>query len=142
MRTVIYCDIDGVLHRWPCSPDEMFDPACIARLENVIRPHDARAVITSTWRLEWSLEEIRGKLGLLGPYLIGVTPEIDDPFVKFARYREVLSHWEHYAPSDARWGTIDDESGRYPHLLDNLILTDPRAGFREGDALKLLHLLE
>jgi hypothetical protein len=89
MRTVIYCDIDGVLHRWPCPPDEMFDPACIARLENVIRPHDAGVVITSTWRLEWSLEEIRGKLGPLGPHLIGVTPEIDDPFVKFARYQEV-----------------------------------------------------
>ncbi len=52
MPVLIYCDLDGVLHRWPCPREEMFDAGCIARLEAVVRPHGIRLVIASTWRLE------------------------------------------------------------------------------------------
>jgi len=139
---LIYCDLDGVLHRWPCAAEDMFDPGCIARFEETIRPHDVRLVITSTWRLDWSLERIRHRLGLLGRYLIGVTPDIDDPFLRFGRYHEVLRHRQEQAVGETPWIAIDDEAGRYPEDLPNLIQTDPRAGFSEKDSATLSRLLK
>ena len=140
-KTLIYCDIDGVLHRWPCPSAQMFDPACMARLESVIRPHNAGLVITSTWRLELPLKKLQRMLGPLGACLRGVTPEIDDPFLKFRRYHEVLEYQEQHAPAASRWIAIDDEPGRYPGNINNLILTDPRVGFSEKDALRLSNWL-
>lgn len=142
MPTIIYCDLDGVLHRWPCAADEMFDAGCIARLEATIQPHAVEIVITSTWRLEWSLPNIRDKMGILGRYVVGVTPEIDDPFLKFARHHEVLRYHGQHAPAVSRWIAIDDEAGRYPAGLQNLVLCDPRTGFEDKDAVKLTRLLD
>lgn len=141
MRTLIYCDIDGVLHHWPCPLEQMFDPVCTARLANAIQGHNVDIVITSTWRLEWPLKQLQSRLGPLGTTLVGVTPEIGDPFLKFRRYHEVLRHRERIAPTGSRWIAIDDEPGRYPDHLNNLILTDPRVGFSEEDALRLSRLL-
>ena len=141
MRAFIYCDIDGVLHPWPCSLGRMFDPVCITRLENVLRPHDAGVVITSTWRLEWPLDRIRAQLGVLQSYVIDVTPDIDDPFLRYGRYQEVLLHQERTVMKRSRWIAIDDEAGRYPGHLDNVILTNPATGFSETDAARLSFLL-
>lgn len=141
MPIILYCDLDGVLHRWPCRAEEMFDVACIARLEEVIRPHNVGIVLTSTWRLEWPLAQIREQMGILGSRVLGVTPEIEDPFVRHGRYREVLQHRVQHALPDSNWIAIDDELGRYPEDLENLILTDPRTGFAAGDAVKLARLL-
>lgn len=140
MKRIVYCDIDGVLHRWPCPQGEMFDAGCIARMATVLRLHAASLVITSTWRLEWPLESIRARLGSLGVCLIGVTPEIDDPFIKRARYQEVLLHRKHCNLPGESWVAVDDEPGRYP-ALGNLVITDPRRGFTDDDAGKLSLLL-
>lgn len=129
------------MHRWPCAVEDMFDPGCIARFEETIRPYDIGLVITSTWRLEWSLDRIRDRLGLLGRYLVGVTPEIGDPFLRFGRYHEVLRHRVEQALAASLWIAIDDEPGRYPQDLPNLILTDRKTGFSEKDAATLSRLL-
>lgn len=142
MSTILYCDLDGVLHRWPCRAEEMFDVACIARLEEVIRPHDVGIVVTSSWRLEWPVARIRKRTGILGNRVLGVTPEIEDPFVRHGRCREVLQHRVQHALADSNWIAIDDEPGRYPEDLGNLILTNPRTGFTAQDAAKLAHLLD
>lgn len=118
----------------------MFDAGCIARLTDVLRTNDTQLIVTSTWRLSWSLEEIRVRLGTLGSYLIGVTPEIDDPFIMHARYQEVLLHRNLNGLPDSHWIAIDDESGRYP-TLGNIILTNPTIGFSDADAARLTHLL-
>mgnify|MGYP001612018548 CR=1 FL=1 len=141
MRILIYCDIDGVLHPWPCPSAQMFDISCFMRLVSAIAPYDAGIVVTSTWRIEWSLNQIRKRIGPLGDYVVGVTPEIDDPFIKHGRYHEVLRHREQYALSESDWVAIDDEPGRYPNDLENLILTNPRVGFSEDDAALLTRLL-
>lgn len=70
-----------------------------------------------------------------------VTPEIDDPFLRFGRYHEVLAHQESRKTEGSRWIAIDDEPGRYPGHLENLILTNPALGFAEGDAARLRRLL-
>jgi hypothetical protein len=115
----------------------MFDPVCIRHLADTIKDHDVGLVITSTWRLEWPLKKIQRRLGPLGACLVGVTPEIDDPFLRFGRYYEVLQHLARHWPAGSRWVAIDDEPGRYPNDLDNLILTDSKVGFSKEDALRL-----
>lgn len=141
MLTTIYCDIDGVLHPWPSPPDRMFAAGCVARLAGALVPYDIAIVITSTWRLEWPIERIREKMGVLGKYLAGVTPDIDDPFIKFSRYHEVLQHRQQNALTNSHWIAIDDEPGRYPDGLESLILTNPRTGFAADDAVVLARLL-
>lgn len=138
---LLYCDLDGVMHRWPCAADEMFDAGCIARFEQAIRPYDVGLVITSTWRVDWPLALLRAKMGVLGRHVVGTTPEFDDPFLKFARYHEVLQYHQQHLPPGSRWIAIDDEAGRYPEDLPNLILTDPKTGFSEQDAATLSRLL-
>lgn len=115
---------------------------CIVRLEGALASHEVGIVITSTWRLEWPLERIRERLGALGERVVGVTPEIEDPFFKFGRYHEVLRHREQHGLTGLRWVAIDDERGRYPAGLENLILTNPRVGFSESNAALLAQLLE
>lgn len=141
-QTLIYCDFDGVLHRWPCPEDKLFDPICIGHLAEAIKAHDVGLVITSAWRLEWPLKEIHRRLGPLGTCLAGVTPEIDDPFLQFGRYHEVLQHLARNWAAGKRWVVIDDEPGRYPDYLDNFILTDPKVGFSKVNAHRLSRWLE
>lgn len=141
MHTLIYCDIDGVLHRWPCKVEEMFNSVCIGLLDRTLRDRNVGIVITSTWRLEWPLETLTARLGPLGPRVVGVTPEIEDPFVHHTRYQEVLSHWNQQDPTPARWVAIDDEPGRYPTDLPNLILTNPATGLQRTDIAILEQLL-
>ncbi len=80
-------------------------------------------------------------MGVLGKHVVGVTPEIDDPFLRHGRYREVLRHREQHRLQESRWIAIDDEPGRYPENLENLVLTDPRTGFTTANAVTLTRLL-
>jgi len=50
---LIYCDLDGVLHHWPCTAEEMFDADCIARLEDAIRPYDVRICLSHCSNRKW-----------------------------------------------------------------------------------------
>jgi hypothetical protein len=141
MHALVYFDFDGVLHPWPCAANRMFDNACIARLTGAVAAYDVGLVITSAWRLEWPLDDIKTRLDTLARHVIGTTPEIDDPFARHVRYQEVMLHRARHALTSVPWIAIDDEAGRYPADLDNLLLTDARVGFSGKDAEALIGML-
>jgi hypothetical protein len=68
-----------------------FNPICIEHIEKAVKGFPVGIVISSTWREDCYLDEIRSLLGdQLGSLVIGKTPVIDDPFLKHVRYHEVL----------------------------------------------------
>ena len=82
---VIFLDFDGVLNshqffaqrgREVCGDDDALDAAAVARLNEIIERTGAKVVISSSWRIEHSLErivEILGAHGFAGE-VVGMTP--------------------------------------------------------------------
>ncbi len=92
-HAVIFLDIDGVLNssayfdrigvgrdglRLPAFSGDQIDPEAVGRLNEIVATTNARIVISSSWRLGHTLEELRELLaarGLVGN-IIGVTPNL------------------------------------------------------------------
>lgn len=75
MLKILFLDIDGVLNstrsllthgRLPQNFDDMslFDPCAIGLLKRLCAEVDCKVVISSTWRLHFSVEEFAEKLGI------------------------------------------------------------------------------
>ena len=95
MSKYLFLDIDGVLNHdeWFESDDyrhhqqnwrvSMFDPACVERVNRILKETGARLVVSSSWRGMSDLKEIFEGVGL--PTEFDVTPYADvvynlDPF--------------------------------------------------------------
>lgn len=103
---VIFLDIDGVL--WTVAGDQLaqklkirhgdhreLDPTRVILLERIIQRHpELRVVVSSTWRLGRSIEELAEILGpVIGPRIIGKTVSMRDKNHRSVqRSREIL-HW-------------------------------------------------
>ena len=71
---VIFLDFDGVTH--PVSGSAPFQSDCLDALAKAFNQLDAEIVITSTWRLDRSIDELRTLLGNdIGDRIIDVTPK-------------------------------------------------------------------
>jgi len=99
---IIFLDIDGVLNSdtWEESdehingkyPENMFDPKAVNLLNKIIKETGAKIVLTSTWRLKYSLVEMTKlfiKIGLKCD-LIGCTPDLKKDNDYTLRGNEIL----------------------------------------------------
>lgn len=134
---IVFLDIDGVTH--PVSGSSPFQPDCLDALVKTFSQLDAEIVITSTWRLDRSIDELRMLLGSdIGDRIIDVTPDLDlDPFLKWPRAREVVAWLQSNRSQDVKWVAIDDEEGNYP--TGHSYLSDRRTGFIESDVIPFLN---
>jgi hypothetical protein len=78
---IIFLDFDGVLNSFAfldahVSLRDRLDPAAVARLNVLVERSRAKVVVSSTWRLKRSLEELRARLAEVGfvGEVIGCTP--------------------------------------------------------------------
>ncbi len=137
----IFLDFDGVLRRLSSDPGN-FEKDLLNNFEKVIRKYDhLKIVITSTWRLAYSLSEIRKLFSPdISQKIIGFAPEAKDTS-GFARHREVL-HWlkKNKVQNDS-WIAIDDDPEHYPAECP-VIITNPDEGFNEQISTKLINMLE
>ena len=136
----LFLDFDGVLH--PVSAQgRYFRPENIKSLEQAIFELNPRIVISSTWRFDKSLEEIKELLGdTIGSCVVGMTPEFEDPFVHHPRHLEVEMYIEKNDISNMPWVAIDDTSAFYKEGAP-LLVTDSRTGFTQNDIEKFRHLV-
>jgi len=137
---IIFLDFDGVTH--PVSGSQPFQLACLDALAETFNQLDADIVITSTWRLDRSIDELRTFLGSeIGDRVIGVTPDLDlDPFLKWPRVREVVAWLENNRSENEVWAAIDDEEGNYPAGYS--YLSNRRTGFIETDVIPFIKYSE
>ena len=115
------------------------EPFCrLPLLEEVLVNTDVDIVISSSWRFQYSLDELKGKLGQLGPKVVGAT---GDPHVgRHARYNEILQYVERYNISN--WRALDDASFEFPSNEMRLIVCDPNAGVGEFQLMQLAQWLQ
>jgi len=85
---IIFLDIDGVLNSdtWEKSkafkngeyPSNSFDPFSVQLLNNIINETQAKVVLTSTWRLKFTLQEMKDIFRRVGIQcqLIDFTPDL------------------------------------------------------------------
>jgi len=77
---IVFLDFDGVTHAIDnniSGMSNLFDSNCMTFINQALSKFPAvKVVITSTWRLEYSLDELKYQMGVLGEKVIGATPDI------------------------------------------------------------------
>ncbi len=132
---IIFLDFDGVLRRLS-SPYFKFDADCLECFESTVRPHDVGIVISSAWRLDFSLTDIKSHFSLdIAEKIIGITPE-SLKLVQHYRYNEVLAYLKKECIGKVNWVAVDDDPAHYPESCP-VIFTDPMTGFNNECARKL-----
>lgn len=136
---ICFLDFDGVLHPISANND-YFRQENIISLFNCISEYEISIVISSTWRLDLSLDEIVSKIEPLGSKVVGITPEIDDPFIHFLRQHEVELYLSEYQQDCVPWFAIDDTPAFYKSDAP-VLLIDGKVGFSENDCPRLKQLI-
>ena len=144
MRRVLFLDIDGVLNRTGFAPSSnvgmrsWIEPELAARLATVLEVTGAHVVLSTSWRIETELEELRAELhaaGIDGARLLGVTPEHDDD----ERWSEIET-WmrDHGVPAESV--VILEDFYEMGPLAGRAIMVDPDRGLDEVAASAVVAL--
>lgn len=135
---LIFLDLDGVLH-----PGLAGTLIYIPEFEAFLRAHPGvRVVFSTTWRLQESLDDLRGYFSPdLRPRFIGVTPEVDDRR-SAARFEEIQLWLRQNTTSPIRWAALDDTPDLFPPGCPQLVVCDTKRGVRPPQLRQLEVLLE
>lgn len=127
---ILFLDFDGVLH-----PRTSGTCRHAPLLEEFLRQHaDVHVVISSTWRLQYPLDELKGWFALdVQDRFIDVTPEL--PAGAGSRQREI-EQWLRGQPG-LRWAALDDEVMLFRAGCPHLVRTDTSTGLTREDLAAL-----
>jgi hypothetical protein len=140
---IVFLDIDGVL----VNGRSMFvrkgnfptgDPPCVKALNAITEATGAAIVITSTWRLESSLAELRAMLkewGVTGD-ILDVTPTM----LERERADEIRAWLQKHREASA-FVVIDDQAIGYGFEA-HLVRTDEKGGLCGVDAERAIEILK
>lgn len=149
---IIFLDFDGVLatenhtddflasHGLPIADKYgfLFDPVCVYNLKSVIRETNADIVISSTWKLDMSLDDIRSmwKERNLPGNVIDSTPFIDT-----IRGDEIDAWLNSHVT--CRYAIIDDmgKSEFNEHQYSHLFQTEAYYGLDKLTAMNVIEFL-
>lgn len=137
-KFLVFLDFDGVTH--PITGTPMFIPQCMSALSTALKSIDLELVVSSSWRETKSFDELKEILSPLGKKVQGITPVIDDPFLKNVRYYEVLDYLKESKQENLGWIAIDDCRGFYPDEAP-VYWTDIKTGFTEKDIAPLVEMI-
>jgi|SRR5579862_814544 len=139
---IIFLDFDGVLN---CEQSNQelgtryrFARSCVAALNLVLRAADARIVITSSWRENWTLKDNAQFLerdGVLPGRVLGKTPSL-------GRERGIeIDTWLRSAPYAIESFVILDDRDDMAMHRERLIQVDPQIGLTGDQARQAVELL-
>jgi hypothetical protein len=130
---LLFLDFDGVLHSVEASKQELFCKAPLLR--NFLSANPCEIVISSSWRLHFSLDELKERLqppftnlivGQTGPREIG----------RCSRFTEIKNYISKNSPQ-AIWRALDDSIKDFPIDCPELIHCDPYEGITEKEIILL-----
>ncbi|HET7453458.1 MAG TPA: HAD domain-containing protein [Thermoanaerobaculia bacterium] len=134
---ILFLDIDGVMRRRG-SPPRRFDADCLVSFERAVAalPPPCEIVITSSWRENVPLADIRARFSSgVGGRIVGAVPVVDAG-AEFPRHHEVIEFLVRSGRAPEFWIGIDDDVRAYPDHC-RVVLTDPARGFDDAAARRL-----
>lgn len=136
-RRLVFLDFDGVLHPQVAFIAERF--CRLPLLEGWLRARpDIQVVISSSWRLGQSMEELRSIFSTdLQPRIISTTQPGEDS--GGSREHQIRLWLLHEAPS-ARWVAIDDSEWLF-NRTERLVLCDSIVGLTDANLSEADRLL-
>ncbi|MDD2808887.1 HAD domain-containing protein [Rhodoferax sp.] len=147
---VLFLDFDGVTHPEPCKAEHEFSQLVL--IEEVLRQHpEVDIVISSSWRLQHSLDEMRAHFAPdIAPRVVGATPSNKKPSgawlpgaaVSFEREGECDTWMKHNRPWGTPWLAIDDRAHWFRPDCGDLLMTSSKTGFMPDDVLTLKAMLQ
>jgi len=156
---IIFLDIDGVLNNSSDADHyevstgrfgrstEFYSLRCVELLNTLIKETDAKVVVSSTWRMGKSDEEMQDILNSMGVVctVIGCTDVTNSAFIfrgneilKWLQDHEDLVGHHFYYKS---YVIIDDDSDMLLWQKDNYVNTDPEVGMTERTVFKAKAIL-
>ena len=145
-ETYLFVDIDGVLNtrsylrkqiktRGKCSRFK-WCPEAVKHLNSLCTNFDSRLVISSSWRYEFSLEELRNifsKNGISSEWIIGTTPSMVALTVEenHCRGHEIDAWLREEGSKPYNYLILDDLETMLPHQEKFLIRTEMDHGFAD-----------
>lgn len=130
---VLFVDIDGVMHPFGCAVDQLF--AWRGLLDELIAEHDDLVlVVHSTWRYEYSLDELREFLGA----------RVADSTPRGPRWDSIQWWMSQNYKTVSSWRVLDDAPVEFPDPPPpQLIVCDSATGLSDdGVQAQLRNWLE
>lgn len=145
---VLFLDIDGVINStrtcyafdgYPHSfePDQMamFDPVAIKLIQELCKTTNAVVVVSSTWRILFTCDEIQKALGIP---VFDRTVDLSTP----DKLRgDEIQIWLDEHPEVTRYAIVDDNSDMLESQMSRFVQTDPDVGLSFQDYIALVSLL-
>lgn len=151
---LIFLDIDGVMvthATWGQRRDHGHanaDPTCIAVLNHIIAQTGADIVVTSVWRLDRNLAELREIINLhfgITGRVVDRTPRLikkqDGIYVAQERGEEIAAWLNDYERYPIESFVILDDDADMGALKDRLVQTSFERGLTMADAERAIELL-
>jgi hypothetical protein len=130
---ILFLDFDGVLHPTFAAPEDRL--MHLAALADALHDVQCEIVISSSWRFQYSLDQLRQLMPL------GLRAKIrhctgDAMSGRHARYEEIKAYLAlHCDPVD--WRALDDSRYEFPRDCQRVILCDPARGLGEPQIVAL-----
>jgi hypothetical protein len=138
----VFLDFDGTVHPEVCTEAELF--VDLPRLEAVVRAfQDVRIVISSSWRLHRTLDEMSALFSDdIRPRILGETPVFGDgsSMPQGHRRREALAFLDARGLDRDRWVALDDMAQLWEPLDRRIIVC--ANGFVAEEESRLRNRLE
>lgn len=148
MVDFLFLDFDGVLHpQYDGGPTPKEVCFChLPRFEAVMRQHPGvLIVISSTWRQQFGLAQLRGYFGAdIAQRIVGVTPKYpaEGPPRLHVREWEILQWLQTHQASHRPWLALDDSQGDFRDCRHRVVFCHPWEGLTEHRAAQLHKALQ
>lgn len=132
---LLFLDFDGVVHP---RAGNLFDLACLSHIERALKQFPIiEVVITSSWREQYTLEELKQLLGKdIAKRVIGQTPLIRGSYEKHVRYNEVKQYLSDTNQLNRPWVALDDAPELYPEDAP-VVFVNGKTGMTERESEQL-----
>ncbi len=141
---LLFLDFDGVLHpQYDGVPTPVGEVFChLSRFEEIMRDFPSvEIVISSTWRNQFTLEELRSRFSPdIAARIIGMTPQAehaDGNYLPTRREAEILDWLTTAGRTDAAWIALDDAAWQFDKHRERLVTCTWYVGLNDAVELQL-----
>ncbi len=130
----LFLDFDGVLHPSLCDSKKYLSNAPL--LAGLLVEYSCQIIISSSWRFQYSLDEIKKMLPkAISKQIIGMTGDAYSGTNQ--RYNEIIFYLKANDKSLVDWKALDDSQKEFPINCKNLIVCNHITGLGHKQLMEL-----